>query len=251
MIRNKYEIHVKPRLSRYILVDYDNLVKSVGGAHFNLEVTLNHVVNALNSKTDFFADVDHIEDVAIRLYGGWYEEKQLTRMAQETQSEIRSFTSGVFSVASGSKVNIKVELALSMMATRGRALYATCRRRDLSEAIDVPSPSCCELSHPHFEYLRDVLREGKCSNCGRNLLARAFKVQAQKMVDAMIFCDCAQLASEDMRTALVSADSDMIPVLIYLSQGGRRVYHVWPPNKRDELKFVRDLLGRSYVNVEW
>lgn len=244
------KIAVKPLTTRYVLVDYDNLNKDSIDSESKIGSVVTHVFNRLKAKSDFFENAKSLEDVEIRLYGGWYKEKKLDILAQRLQAEIHSYAWNSYNATALIKVNLRVTLALAMLCCKESSLFATCRTRALVDRDGVEDVSCCEPAEPHYEYLRHVLNIHKCPHCGRNDLYNCFTARTQKMVDAMLFCDALLLAEDGNRVALVSSDADMIPVLIHLSRSGKRVYHVLTGAEGD-MSYYTPLFGKDYSMVTW
>lgn len=250
-----FTIRVKPLTSHFVLIDYDNLIKRVLGCASDLNYFITHIVANLDRASDFFEHASMMETVEMRLYGGWYEGKRLTKQAQDVQTEIRRILPVSYTTRNGAKILVRCELALSMLTIKGQSLFATSRVRNVAEEVEVPRLSCCEPAQEHFEYLRSAVLSGKCPLCGRNIIGRAFKKHCQKMVDAMLFCDCMHLAlkSPDYRISVVSSDADMIPVLLQTSGQGSAIYHLLTEQMQANVfgEYYQNLFGRNYKQLTW
>lgn len=247
---NGIKITVKPPTTRYVLVDYDNVVKSVAHEGEDVACLANHIAKELDAQSDYFDGAKSLEDVEFRLYGGWYAGRNLERSAQRLQGKISASGSMIYTLKCGVRINLVVRLALSMVSASWRSLFATSRRRDLSELITIPMPGCCETADEHFAYLKKTLTTKGCKYCGKPLLYKSFVVPAQKMVDGMMYCDLASLTCDKKRVALVSSDSDMIPALIQVTQSGGTAYHMLTATQLDLTEY-KTMFGSGYSLIKW
>lgn len=250
---SKMSIRVKPLTKHFILIDYENLNKRGYGATIVEDVS--HIVKRLDDCSDFFADSKSLESVNVVLYGGWYEDSVLTKLAQRIKQELSSFPFP-YTTNANIKVEIICNLALSLKSRPDKPLYGTVVERDLKQDITIPRLSCCEETQEHFEYLETVFRTGECPQCKSRLLGGCFKKPTQKLVDAMLFCDGLQLVREDSsnRVAIVSSDTDMVPVLVFLSDQANGIYHVGTVAEgkgRRFSKYYNPLMGSKYHGIEW
>ncbi|MDF7807983.1 hypothetical protein P4E94_11080 [Pontiellaceae bacterium B12219] len=95
----------------YILVDFDNLDK--GFKRKGVEHIANHIVRQFDS--DYLAP--HSE-LTMRLYGGWYESKKPTRMAQDLVIEIQKVSPIIFKYKHFGEykpIKLRIELAYSLV----------------------------------------------------------------------------------------------------------------------------------------
>ncbi len=249
-----FSIRVKPLSSRFVLVDYDNLAKRYH--HDNVYDYVTHVIRCLDVKSDFFVGAMDLESINVCLYGGWYDSRILSRRAQHLQQEISSRFPFVYKTNTCVKVDVQCKLALSLRTRPNDPLLATVVRRDLKQDIEIPYPSCCEDTQAHFDFLQSVVQSGRCPKCGSKLLGDCFIKEGQKLVDAMLFCDGMHLlmSHDTNRVAIVSSDTDLVPVLVVLSDMANGIYHVKTDAEGKESRFstyYRHLLGVAYHGIEW
>lgn len=243
------KILVAPLTKRYVLVDYDNVVKASGSA-VSFSTIVSHIIKRLDESSDFFDDAEMLENVIVRLYGGWFEGKTYARGAQDIRADIGRGDMPSYTLKKDVKVYPRVSLATSMFSCEGQFLYNTKRKRDLSEVIDFTKTSCCEDSDPYYDFVRKAVSRKACPYCQRDWFYQAFVTDGQKMVDAMLFCDFLHISDGSNRVALVSSDSDMIPVLIQVTRMGCQAYHVLTGSEGEMCDYTR-LFGATYSKINW
>lgn len=243
------KIMVTPLTKRYVLVDYDNVVKAIG-ASARLSTITAHIIKRLDESSDFFDDAKMLENIIIRLYGGWFEGKTYARCAQDIRADIGRGDMPTYTLKKEVKVYPTVSLATSMLSCEGQFLYNTKRKRDLSKVIDFTKTSCCEASERHYNFVRMAVSRKECPYCKKNWFYQAFVTDGQKMVDAMLFCDFLHISDGKNRVALVSSDSDMIPVMIQVSRMGNRAYHLLTGSEGEMCDYTK-LFGTTYSKINW
>jgi uncharacterized LabA/DUF88 family protein len=198
-----------------VFIDYDNLLPT-----HKTDGILGVVTKAL-FQTPIGTSTSRIR-CDVRVYGGWYEGTQITRMAQEVTVEIqRDFPKLIRLPVPGSAVLISVlvnaELAMALIQEPGHHLFNTYRRKGKPSNLRVESPQNVGCTDPDciLPLLAKLIRSGKCpkQGCnggGLNLIYR----HEQKIVDTMLSCDLIHAASKSHdKVILISGDDDFLPPL--------------------------------------
>jgi uncharacterized LabA/DUF88 family protein len=158
----------------------------------------------------------------IRIYGGWYEETQMTRMAQDVAVEIqRDFPSIIRLPTNGRTASISVvvnaELAVALLQEPGHHLFNTFRRKGKPSNIRVETPNNvgCTDAECILPLMNTLIKAGRCPKPGcsgsrQNLIYR----NEQKIVDTMLSCDLIHggVTKYDA-VILISGDDDFLPPL--------------------------------------
>lgn len=157
----------------------------------------------------------------VRIYGGWYEGAQITRMAQDVVVQIQSDFPAIVRIPKTGigyvRVLMNAELAVSLLQEPGHHLFNTYRRKGKPANIRVENPQvvgCADVSCV-LPMMKKLLRSGNCpkAGCGiktGNLVYR----DEQKIVDTMLSCDLIHAARSDVsQIILVSGDDDFLPPL--------------------------------------
>lgn len=199
----------------YILVDYFNVQQTY--RQRGLEYTIRKIFDEL-----WIVASLPFHRATLRLYGGWYEDGQLTRIAQDLLAEIESLPSTYDPPTSVSDfqgvVIFRAELAQSLLAAPSSKLLNTLRTRTAPQGVRISekfldcatNKDSCPLAgalHLH--------RKRKCPNqqCENKLSDLLYRTE-QKMVDSMICADSAFLLKDDQTPLLiVSSDEDMAPII--------------------------------------
>lgn len=197
-----------------LYIDYDNLTTRQQQAGIIDVVTM-----ALQNMP--VVDTDARIRCDCRVYGGWYEEDQMTRLAQQVTAELqRGFPCLLPGrAASGQVIKIvtRAELAVSMLEEPTHHVFYTYRRKSVPSNIRIASAETagCSQTQCALPQLRHILKKQRCPvlECnvsGTDLVYR----HEQKIVDTMLTCDllfAPQLGYS--MVALVSGDDDFLPPL--------------------------------------
>lgn len=206
-----------------ILVDYDNL---------DSQVTRNGVWPLCTRISTVIASKRETapERCRVRLYGGWYDGSQLTRLAQRLGADINREFPGTMKWQSGGKVTsclTQAELAVSLQVEPRRHLFHTFRTRTFCAQLICQSEvfdDCREDWCPMRE-VEAFLRERRCpgSNCTvrqEDVLRRG----EQKLIDTMITSDLIFLTTQGQKDlVVVSSDDDIWPGIRTAVELGARV----------------------------
>lgn len=202
------------------LIDFFNLdlwTRSRQPHYGDIRAGLEEVVQvSLEAITSSGAKAD---DLAIRLYGGWYGDTITTRvpMRELTSAVVRDFPSRV-----GARV--RIELAETPIWDRSLRLLRTLRDVPLkppSRRIAAPS-HCGNAANCTVSVLAEWMR-GRCpaSGCGV-AFGELGATTRQKMVDTLIIADALSIQQARLADILIVAgdDDDLIPALLAIGSGG-------------------------------
>ncbi|MBK7374298.1 MAG: hypothetical protein IPJ02_01605 [Chitinophagaceae bacterium] len=116
-----------------ILIDYDNL-KTVDKRQGLLYV-IEKVIKKINPP-----EIKGV-NIEIRLYGGWYENNNLTRLAQGLSIEISAnFPARMYLSDSSTSVIVRVEMAYSLISEPLKHLFHTFRIRSAPNGLRCKNP---------------------------------------------------------------------------------------------------------------
>ena len=168
-------------------------------------------------------------DVTLRLYGGWYDERGLSRDGELVARDMdRSFPIVIKHPAGLQRVHCEMASSLHLMPDR--IFSATVRnRRGLKRAIKTGGTLACaepdRCSIPSVvHWLTNKCPEPKCYVDAR----MAFRHQEQKLVDTLLCCDLISFAMESptLELFVVSEDDDFVPAMLLATHLGGNVCNV-------------------------
>lgn len=207
-------------MDAHVLIDYDNLTAlfqrmSLRTLALRIQATADQQCSTLN-------------DIFIRLYGGWYGPAGLTNKGTRLAQEIRLTFPLLMPVAGSQIRRIHCEIASSLVASRGFVLPNTFRERPgiRGKLRLIPHKSCvnsalCTAAHVvHWS-------NGRCPEQGCQVTAKeVFAYYEQKLVDTLLCCDLIALANQSptVATFVISDDDDMVPAFL---MAGLASGHVW------------------------
>ena len=227
-----------------VLVDFDNIpayAKRTG-----LAGTVEEILRAVGTQ-HFVSD----PTIRFRLYGGWYQDRVLTRAAQSIIAQAALFPS-IVTVSAPTKavvVRAQVEPAYSLEAEPMRHLFNTYRPGGAPEGLRCRHPSdlgCglktnCPLSAMHFFIGRRRCPNSECAVDVSPMLT----YPQQKLVDTMLTADIIHLARTGApKLVVVSSDDDLWPgirtacllgsTVVHVQTRDRSTpeYYVGPPDRR-------------------
>ena len=229
----------------WFLVDYDNLhsLDSKRGITYVVGLLLERLGESRLKCND---------RAHIRLYGGWYEEDSLTRLAQKTVADIDKNFPRIIQIKEA-KVKVTAELARSLVASPKDDLLHTFRPRQFPgnvRCMDPPFDGCIDHKHCPINSVGKFVNNGKCISKGCYVRPRQiFSKPTQKLVDSMIVADVISLASGGYKCAVVSSDDDVWPGIRTAVEFGKPVYHLHcKPNRSTSRHYTRDL-SPNYVQI--
>ncbi len=190
----------------------------------------------------------------VRVYGGWYEEMQMTRIAQDVVVEIqKDFPSVIRLPIDGrsepTSVAVNAELAVALLQEPGHHLFNTYRRKGRPSNLRVESPQNvgCTDGDCILPKMNTLIKTGRCpkSGCGgggQNLVYR----HEQKIVDTMLSCDLIYGGGRKYDVViLISGDDDFLPPIRTVLLDGTPVVRLHPKANRTRASFP---LGGAYFH---
>jgi hypothetical protein len=207
-----------PNLSVTILVDFDNLYKDVTGPDFHW---VNH---QLNKFVELALGVDpNVEELVIRMYGGWIQGGILTARASALLSVLGG--TSFFPIKHPKKDGVlrgTIGLATRLIGVPSVEWDDTRRVKNGLPKLrlakeTLPSKCINPASCPATTLSRFTKHKSKlCPTPGCSVTnSEAFQTVEQKMVDTMIACDAIFLALDETQghVLVVSDDSDVVPAV--------------------------------------
>lgn len=204
----------------HVLIDFDNLPSTIRNR--GLVSLARSVHHSIESR---FITVDEIR---IRLYGGWYDTQGLTRDGTRLTQDIGMAFPLI--IANNQQINCRIhcDIASSLIDTPADLLLHTFRQRNgirsrltVAHVPNCANQSCCVIQHV-AQWSR-----GRCHVAGCGVSARSvFTYNEQKLVDTLLCCDLIVLATRGPRDPvyLVSDDDDMIPAILLASRLGGAIH---------------------------
>jgi hypothetical protein len=233
-----------------ILVDFDNVLPQMKQEGLMLLCT--RVVNAIAERKMQFP-----QRCRIRLYGGWYENKNLTHKAQGLITDIAANFPGMitWTCKRGSgKCAVQVEMARSLEVEPQRVLFHTLRTRDFYEKVQCEKEvvrrcrhiGCSLQTVVDFFSLRKC-PESKCYVTPADLLYK----EEQKLVDTMMTVDLIHLVKSGQQDlAIISSDDDLWPgIQAALLYGGRVIQVHTRPGRPTPPDYTAGLAQYKYTNL--
>jgi hypothetical protein len=172
-----------------VLIDYDNL----------RETQKSSGVRDLITKLLFRMQLEPESvrgECNVRLYGGWYEEANMTPRAQDLSVEVQSEFPFIIRipVRSGSVCAIRVnaELAVASIEEPDYHIFHTYRRKGKPTNVRIHKPEdvgCNDVSCP-LPLLKKLLKKGNCpaASCAVEAKDLVYRHE-QKTVDTLLACD--------------------------------------------------------------
>lgn len=209
-----------------ICIDFDNLLPhhKSDGVRKTIEKILQTCVNLNNTKAT----------CEIRIYGGWYEEKVMTKLAQKISTEIQNDFPAIFRVSMRDKqiciITSTAQLAVALIEEPNHHLFSTYRRKGKPSNIRVEMPSNigCSNSSCILPMAKKLLQTGRCSNpsCTTSSDSLVYRHE-QKIVDTMLACDLIYLCKQKYENIIiVSSDDDFLPPIRTAMLSGSKVIRV-------------------------
>jgi uncharacterized LabA/DUF88 family protein len=205
----------------HCLIDYDNLPQSDRG--IGLASLARRIAAAVS--TDSALDV-----LALRLYGGWYDEGGLTNDGTRLSQEIGSIFPFAVTDKGVLRFHLTCEIASAPVDRPADILPFTLRtKRGLRiRPRTVIAPHCIAPTACGVKHIQTWV-SGICPSSGCTVsTAEAFYYREQKLVDTLLCCDlvavCLRRPLEPV--VLVSNDDDMIPAVLTGTYVGGTVHMV-------------------------
>lgn len=212
----------EPDLLAVVFIDYDNLLATQKSAG------VRDVVTKTLIQVPWDPSITR-GTCEIRVYGGWYEEDQMTRMAQDVTVELqRDFPDTIRLQLSNNKILVlrtNAELAVSLLQEPGYHLFNTFRRKGKPRNVRVEQPAdvgCIDTACV-LPQMKQLLKNGNCpkTGCAVTNCDLVYRLE-QKIVDTMLTCDLIHAVDRvSGQVILVSGDDDFLPPLrAILLRGG-------------------------------
>ena len=177
----------------------------------------------------------------VRVYGGWYEGNQITRMAQDVTVELQRDFPTILRVPLGNSETLALktnsELAVSLLQEPGHHLFDTYRRKGKPWNVRVEKPADigCVDATCVLPQMKQLLKSGSCPKSGCSVTSCELVYRhEQKIVDTMLTCDLIHAVDRvSGRVILISGDDDFLPPLRTVLLNGRAAVRCYPkPNMK-------------------
>lgn len=229
-----------------LLIDYDNLPRSLGRA--NLRQVIERLIDKLVPST-----TASINRIYCRLYGGWMNKKKFSRRAEQLLKEIDRHFPLAFSSSDHFKVIVKAELARALACDPQHVFTHTFRTRSkpafqvkrfpLKECVE---PLSCRIMDVNFFVYNNTCPNVNCTVSPGTAFYRA----EQKLVDSMIVVDLVHYAiRQKEHLVVVSGDDDMWPGIRYALLQNAKIIHMIPKTTGWRENPYKRLSTKSYTLV--
>jgi uncharacterized LabA/DUF88 family protein len=201
------------------------------------------------------ANLKGLGRINLRLYGGWYEGRSLSRRAQLLGAEIaQSFPTVQTIGEKGVNMSLRIaaQLATALLVDPKTEILNTYRLYAAPPNLSVRSapwagcfvPSACALSVLRAFFDRSECTHSSCSITPAEILVRS----EQKLVDSMLTVDMMNVAQTKGESfAIVSSDDDMWPGIRSALLLGCHVFHVHTKSGRSTPTWYSACAGAAYA----
>lgn len=181
----------------------------------------------------------------MRVYGGWYEGPQITRLAQDITVEIQRDFPKIIRLPTGGGgyvvVAANAELAVALLQEPRHHLFNTFRRKGKPANVRVEEPTVVGCTDPAcvLPLMKKLLTTGKCPKpgCGVAVGDLVYRHE-QKIVNTMLSCDLIHAAGGAAdRIVLVSGDDDFLPPLRTILLRGAAAVRFHPTRNSQRASF--------------
>jgi uncharacterized LabA/DUF88 family protein len=224
-----------------LLIDYDNL------SHQDKSRQLIDLTGKLMSK--FSTSEINERNVLIRMYGGWYENNNITRKAQGLNIEImRDFPRTEQLSDNSTTVILNVELAFSLDIAPQFQLFNTFRKRGFPSGLQSHDPrdKGCNVQNCPIIEVHNFLHNNKCVSCNVVRPENIIFKQEQKLVDTMLTSDLIRMGQVNRKIGIVSSDDDLWPGILTVISSGSKVYHMQTKQRFTPLHYSRTATSNYY-----
>lgn len=228
-----------------VLVDYDNIENAL------TRLGVHYIISKIISKIDP-NEVSSGNRISTRLYGGWYENNNFTRRAQNLSADIRSNFPTVLTLSdNNTTVVVNCELAFSLLADPTNHLFHTYRSRGMPEGLKIMHPSKLGCTDPHCPLVTtyDFFTNDVCSLCGNVRPKDMFYRGEQKLVDTMLTSDLIYSVNQQSTLCIVSSDDDFWPGIITTLASGKMVIQLHTRNRQTPGFYTRNA-GNNYIQKQ-
>lgn len=223
----------------FVLIDYDNFYSDYSQA--NIQTWLIHELNkVITGVLDYRQEV---ENILIRLYGGWMENGMLTPAASLIQQELSANI--LFPIPHPKSKGLlrgSIEIATNLISLPHNIWDNTRKRRNGLPHIMIEYNSlhqCCQDNAGRCpalilkRFLKKKDRKCSVDGCpGTN--ESVFKTVEQKMVDIMLSCDLLHISNMPLVSSIIvmTDDFDIHPAIATARYGYNRDVMLIYRNKR-------------------
>jgi uncharacterized LabA/DUF88 family protein len=216
-----------------ILIDYYNLDNDLKSVPFKSFCT------TLLEKIPF-NNLVFERNISIRLYGGWFEQRIITRKAQELAIEIeKAFPDIYYDISKEKKFIVNTELAYSLICSPNNHLFYTYRTRGVYYGLKVKTSSDLECTDPScpFDVFYNILKNNKCPICKKPNIQSHFYRSEQKLVDTMLSSDLIFLSFQKSPIILITSDDDLWPAILTGVSLGGNIMHIETKDHNKEFDY--------------
>ncbi len=231
-----------------VLVDFDNISST------DQNRGLIYIVDKIVSQLPY-NEIGQYRRLIFRLYGGWYEQNNITRKAQMLSAEVqRDFPkrSALVHPTTGAMHYLisNIEMAYSMIMNPSRHLLATYRRREIPKGLYCLHPNQLGCSDPNCptKHVFDFINGGRClsARCTIRSSDIIHKGQ-QKLVDTMLVSDLIHLAVAGAPIiGIVSSDDDFWPGIETAVAMGSTIIHLHTRNRNTPIYYCGHITSNYY-----
>jgi hypothetical protein len=229
-------------LDAFVLIDYDNLPAAIRRAGL--------VGLAWRIDAGVRGALQGIQDIHIRLYGGWYDAGGLSNAGTTLTQEIGNNFPIVTSSGGSISGRVHCEIASSLVGAKGDVFLFTMRkRRGMRSRLTGQKPPHC--LNPAACTIDAVVAwsKGSCPVAGCPVESLdAFTYTEQKLTDTLLCADVLSLAGgvQPPPVFVVSDDDDMTPPILLAAKSGAKICHV---RSSANAKFYDGLLRQNNVQL--
>lgn len=230
-----------------MLIDWDN----INPMWRNRGVA--HVIATCLSRIDVSA-VPPMRRIKVRLYGGWYRETVISRVAQALVPQLEEEFPRPERVWRDVHTLVEGDLARSIAQAPATTYTHTFRERSTTGHLAVaapPFPGCRNPAACPIAHLHSFLGANQCSqpDCAVSRDMVVSKPE-QKLVDTMLAVDLFHFSRFSNRwIAVVSSDDDLFPAIHAAILNGASVLHIHPnPGRTSPVHYAR-LLPERYLQA--
>lgn len=242
-----------------ILVDYDNLPRiyrergTNGGTH-GIHQLANKLLELVGPKR--IAALSNSR-VRIKLYGGWFENNQLSNKAQRLSANVSSSFPTAMSISDAvthARALVRVDMGYSLEIEPSVHLLNTFRRREFPKGLRCDAPpiaNCGNTSSCAINNFYSVISNEECSdtNCSvqiGSILTR----HEQKLVDTMMVADMIHIATiKTPEFVIVSSDDDLWVGIKTALLLGTKVLHLHTIPGRTTPSHYKAGVGNNYQEL--
>lgn len=233
-----------------VLVDFDNVPVQVRNQ--GLLYLVDRIVTCLGPTLRQIA----VKGLEFRMYGGWDENNNLTKRAQQLSADLQSSFPRIATVTDAepfTRLHLSGMLAQSLEVLPSKILHNTLRSIPVEKQFACIKPTsigCANRPCP-IDSLADFLKSGTCPISGCRFTPMAvLKLQEQKLVDTMIVADLIHLSKAGQQSiVLVSSDDDMWPGILSVLAAGTHIIHVQTKGIKHSLPYKPQVSGQ-YTQLE-